>query len=175
MKIFLLRHATPNLERKDIPYDILPGPELSPKGVVEAHRLGDFLKLEGLQKLYSSPFERAAFTARIIADINGIPFIEEPRLVEWRMVDEPEANVRKRMISIFQQSVEESAEFGPVGLVSHGGPLALLLLELGFPREKLAPYRKMFDTTNPLPPAGAWKIEQGIGVAWNFELAFTPK
>jgi hypothetical protein len=34
----------------------------------------------------------------------------------------------------------------------------------------------MFDTTNPLPPAGAWKVEQTPGKErWNFQLVFTPK
>ena len=44
MKIFLLRHASPNLDRRDIPYDIHPGPELLPKGEKEAQALAEFLK-----------------------------------------------------------------------------------------------------------------------------------
>jgi broad specificity phosphatase PhoE len=32
MKIFLIRHANPDWHRKDIPYDIVPGPLLAPKG-----------------------------------------------------------------------------------------------------------------------------------------------
>jgi len=176
MKIFLLRHATPDWSRKDIPYDILPGPELLPKGEAEAQALGEFMKLEGLRKLYYSPFERAARTARIVAAANGIPCIEEKGLTEWRGMDETEAQVRARMSSLFEQVAQESTELGPIGLVSHGGPIALLLLELGFPADKLAPYRTMFDTTNPLPPAGAWKIEQvDGGEDWTFQLVFTPK
>ncbi len=176
MTIFLLRHATPNWDRKDIPYDIVPGPELSPKGEAEAQALAEFMRQEGLRKLYHSPFERAARTAQIVADVNGIPCIEEQRLAEWRGVDESDCSVRDRMMSIFNQATKESMEVGSIGLVSHGGPIALLLLELGFPTHELAPYRKMFDTTNPLPPAGVWKIEQFSGDdAWKFQLAFTPK
>ncbi|MFT3895324.1 MAG: hypothetical protein QM730_27175 [Anaerolineales bacterium] len=64
---------------------------------------------------------------------------------------------------------------GPIALVSHGGPIALLLLELGLSPDELAPYRTMFDTTNPLPPAGAWKIERANGKdGWEFDLVFTP-
>jgi broad specificity phosphatase PhoE len=175
MKIFLLRHATPDWSRKDIPYDILPGPELLPKGEKEAAALGEFLKPEGIARLYYSPFERSAKTARIIAAANGIPCVEEKGLAEWRGVDEHEAQVRARMLSIFQRAVNESVEVGPIGLVSHGGPIALLLEELGMNREELAPYRKMFDTTNPLPPAGAWKVEQVSGNdRWGFQLFFTP-
>ena len=174
MKIFLLRHATPKI-RKDIPYDILPGPELSSRGEAEAQALGEFMKLEGLKKLYTSPFERTARTAQIIAEINGFPYLEEKRLAEWRGVDETETQVRRRMSSIFEQAARESMERGPIGLISHGGPIALLLLELGISPDELAPYRKMFDTTNPLPPAGAWRIKKAAEEEdWDCQLVFTP-
>lgn len=173
MKIFLLRHASPNLNRREIPYDLLPGPELLPKGEQEAAALAEFLKPERLAKLYHSPFDRAAQTAKIVAAANHIPAIPDPRLAEWRMSDEPEPSVRERMHALFQEAVEESKHTGPVGLVSHGGPIALLLLELGIDPAVLAPYRQMFDTTNPLPPAGAWKVEELDG-RWSFQLVFKP-
>lgn len=176
MKLFLVRHATPNWGHTDIPYDIPPGPALSPKGEKEAEALAAFLKSEGVVKLYCSPFERGARTARIVSGINEIPCVEDNDLTEWREVDEPEEHVRQRMISIFERVVKESEEAGPIGLVSHGGPIALLLLELGFNNDKLSPYRKMFDTTNPLPPAGVWKIERASAEKdWKFQMAFIPK
>ena len=176
MKVFLIRHASPDWERRDIPYDIHPGPMLTPRGEKEAEALADFLKRQGLVRLYHSPFERAAKTARIVAARNGIPAIEEPGLAEWRSVDEPESRVRLRMVSVFQQAARESRDGGPTGLVSHGGPIALLLLELGIPKEKLAKYRTMFDTTNPLPPAGVWQVEKDDGeVGWRFEMVFQPE
>lgn len=174
MKIFLLRHASPDWKRKDIPYDILPGPELLPKGEREAQALADYLKPEGLAKLYYSPFERAARTAKIVAAAHGIPALEEKRLAEWRGVDEAEAQVRARMISTFERAAEESAQVGPIALVSHGGPIALLLLELGIDPNLLAPYRRMFDTTNPLPPAGAWKVEKADD-HWEMQFVFKPE
>lgn len=175
MKIFLVRHARPDWDRKDIPYDILPGPALLPQGEKEAEALATFLKSERVAKLYYSPFERSAKTAKIAATINDIPCIEENGLAEWRGVDESEAQVRERMLSIFERAARESEVVGPIGLVSHGGPIELLLLALGMDKEELAPYRKKFDTTNPLPPAGAWKVEQVDGEhKWNFQLAFTP-
>jgi broad specificity phosphatase PhoE len=175
MKIYLIRHASPDWERRDIPYDIHPGPMLTLKGEQEAQALAAFLKTQGLARLYYSPFERAAKTARIVAGLNGIPAVEEPRLAEWRAIDEPESGVRQRMLSIFEQAARESADGGPTGLVSHGGPIALLLQELGMPREELAKFRTMFDTTNPLPPAGAWRVEQNPGEErWRFEIAFRP-
>jgi broad specificity phosphatase PhoE len=175
MKVFLIRHASPDWERRDIPYDIHPGPMLTPRGEKEAEALADFLQQQGLVRLYHSPFERAARTARIVAAQNGIPAVEEPGLAEWRAIDEPESRVRLRMMSVFQQAARESMDGGPTGLVSHGGPIALLLLELGIPKEELAKYRTMFDTTNPLPPAGAWQVEKNEGQErWKFTMAFRP-
>jgi len=173
MTVFLLRHASPNWHRKDIPYDILPGPELLAKGKSEAAALAEFLKPHALARLYYSPFERSAQTAKIIAAANQIPAVEESQLKEWRGADESESQVRARMRSIFELAAAESRLAGPIGLVSHGGPISVLLEELGMSREQLAPYRRMFDTTNPLPPAGAWKAEQVDG-GWDLQLVFRP-
>jgi len=176
MKIFLIRHASPDWERRDIPYTIQPGPMLTAKGEKEAEELADFLRSQRLVKLYYSPFVRAAKTARIVAARNEIPAVEEPGLAEWRSVDEPESQVRLRMVSIFQQAARESMDGNPTGLVSHGGPIALLLQELGIDRDELARYRTMFDTRNPLPPAGVWQVEQDPGEEkWRFELVFRPE
>jgi broad specificity phosphatase PhoE len=175
MKIFLIRHARPDWDRRDIPYDIRPGPMLTPQGEKEAEALAEFLDRQGVVKLYYSPFERAASTARIVSQINHIPAIEEPRLAEWRGIDEPEISVRTRMVATFEHAAAESGELGPVGLVSHGGPIALLLRELGIDRDELAKYRTKFDTTNPLPPAGAWEVLKNHGNEnWSFRLSFTP-
>jgi broad specificity phosphatase PhoE len=175
-RVFLIRHASPDWQRRDIPYDIHPGPMLTSKGEKEAEALAAFLKSQQLARLYYSPFERAAKTARIVAALNGIPAVEELKLAEWRMIDEPEGPVRLRMISAFQRAARESAEGGPSGLVSHGGPIALLLQELGLAADVLAKYRTMFDTTNPLPPAGVWKVEEKAGKeSWSFEFVFRPE
>jgi broad specificity phosphatase PhoE len=175
MKIFLVRHATPEWRHSNIPYDIPPGPRLSPKGEKEAEALAEFLKSEGVVRLYYSPFERASQTARLVASLSGIPGVEEKGLAEWRLVDEPEAEVRRRMNSVFERAIKETTDAGPIALVSHGGPIALLLLELGMNQGELATYRKRFDTTNPLPPAGAWKIERSADEnGFDFQLAFTP-
>ncbi len=175
MKIFLVRHATPDWNRINIPYDILPGPLLSPKGKKEARKLAVFLKSQGVVKLYHSPFERAAKTAQIISVVNGIPCVEEVRLREWRMQDEDEIQVRARMKATFDESYMEAAGTGPIGLVSHGGPIALLLQELAVDPDKLAFYRTRFDTTNPLPPAGVWEVERNKNNnSWSLRLRFIP-
>ena len=38
-------------------------------------------------------------------------------------------------------------------------PIGALLQEPGIDPGELAVYKTRFDTTNPLPPAGAWQIE----------------
>ena len=176
MKIFLIRHATPDWNRTDIPYDIFPGPPLTPKGEKEAEALAAYLKSEGVGKLYHSPFARAAKTAQIISAINHIPCVEESRLAEWRMQEEAEIQVRRRMKGIFDQSLVEVTGMGSIGLVSHGGPIGALLQELGIDPNELAVYRTRFDTTNPLPPAAAWRVERkdGKNSPWNFRLEFIP-
>ena len=176
MKIFLIRHATPDWDRRDIPYDIFPGPLLTPKGEKEAEALAAFLRSEGVGKLYHSPFARAAKTAQIICAINRIPCVEESRLAEWRMQEETEIQVRRRMKAIFDQSRAEVAGMGSIGLVSHGGPIGALLQELGIDPNELAVYRTRFDTTNSLPPAAAWQVERkdGKNSSWNFSLKFIP-
>jgi broad specificity phosphatase PhoE len=176
MKIFLIRHATPDWNRKDISYDIFPGPPLTPKGEKEAEALAAFLKSEGVRKLYHSSFARAAKTAQIISAINRIPCVEESRLAEWHMQQETEIQVRRRVKAIFDESLAEATGMGSIGLVSHGGPIGALLMELGVDPNELAAYRTRFDTTNPLPPAAAWEVERKDGKtsSWNFRLKFIP-
>ena len=174
-KIFLVRHATPDWNLKHIPYDIHPGPPLSAKGEEEAEAVAAFLKAQGVVKLYSSPFERSNRTAQIISTRNNIPSTEEIRLAEWRAVDEKEDKLRERMSLVFDEISRESAVIGPIALVSHGSPIAFLLLALGLEKDQLSQYRKKFDGSNPLPPAGVWSAEWNEdNEIWNLNLIFIP-
>jgi len=174
-RIYLVRHATPAWERKDIPYDIHPGPPLSPKGEKEAEALAEFLQRQGVLRLYYSPFERSARTARIIAACNHIPALEEQRLAEWREADEMKESVIDRMRLVFEDIARESASLGPSALVSHGGPITFLLLALGMEETDLSAWKNKFDGYNPLPPAGVWCAERnGDGRNWNLNLAYIP-
>ncbi len=175
IKIFLVRHASPQWDLKNIPYDIHPGPPLSARGEMEAAEAAAFLEWHNVVKLYYSPFERSTRTAQIIAAHNQIPAVEEKRLSEWRQVDEIGEKVKERMSAVFGEIVKESAAVGPIGLVSHGGPINFLLLVLGFEEERLAEFRKRFDGFNPLPPAGIWAA-QWIPDAnsWKLDLVFVP-
>ena len=80
------------------------------------------------------------------------------------------------MKGIFDEALTEAAGMGSMGLVSHGGPIGVLRQELGMDPKELAAYRTRFDTTNPLPPAAAWEVEQkdGQSNSWNFRLTFIP-
>ena len=174
-KIFLIRHATPDLNLKHIPYFIHPGPPLSSKGEQEAEVLAEFLEAQGVVKLYHSPFERSSRTAHIVSTRNGVPGIEDKRLTEWRSEDEKGEKVSERMSLAFESISRESSVIGPIGLVSHGGPIALLLLTLGMEKDKLLEFRKKFDGSNPLPPAGAWAVEWNEdSKIWKLDLIFTP-
>jgi 2,3-bisphosphoglycerate-dependent phosphoglycerate mutase len=174
-KIFLIRHASPDWKLKHIPYDIHPGPPLSSKGEQEAEALADFLKAQGVVKLYYSPFERSARTAQIVSNRNGIPCIEEIRLTEWRSADEKGDKVNERMSRVFDEISRESTAIGYIGLVSHGSPIAFLLLALGLEKDKLSQFKKKFDGSNPLPPAGVWVAESNEDrKIWNLDLIFVP-
>ena len=174
-KIFLVRHATPDLSLKHIPYVIHPGPPLSTKGEQEAEALAEFLGAQGLVKLYYSPFERSSRTAQIVSMHNAIPGIEDIRLTEWRSEDETAEKVSERMCLVFDEVVRESAGIGSIGLVSHGGPIALLLLALGMEKDKLAQFKRKFDSSNPLPPAGVWAVEWNDDTKlWDLDLLFIP-
>jgi broad specificity phosphatase PhoE len=174
-KIYIVRHASPDWSMTNIPYDIQPGPPLSPKGEKEAEALGEFLKPQGVVKLYYSPFARSARTAQIILARSGIPCVAEIRLAEWRKGYETTDKVAERMSRVFDELTRESAVIGPVALVSHGGPIACLLLSLGIDKDTLSVFRKKFDGGNPLPPAGAWAAEWNEEAkTWDLNLLFIP-
>ena len=70
--IYLARHATPDWNRRDIRYDIAPGPDLVPQGEAEAAQLGEFLRTTGVTRIYASPLVRTRRTAEIAAALRDI-------------------------------------------------------------------------------------------------------
>lgn len=169
MTIYLIRHATPDWSRKDISYHIPPGPPLTAQGLQEAQVLGEYLQLVGVQCLFSSPLERALHTAKIAAARAKIPFEIYDALREWQ-TDEIEADVRARVYPLFEAVARMD---GMVGLVTHGGPIAVLLASLGMDEDTLKAQR-VYDHGNPLPPAGAWEVQHN-GAGWEMHLAFIPQ
>lgn len=173
--IYLVRHATPDWSRTDIRYDIPPGPPLVAQGEAEAARLGEFLRTVNAYKVYASPLERAKRTANIAAEIANLSVLEELAIAEWRR-GESEQEVLARMLPFWEQICRESSEQGPIVIVSHGGPIRMMLHHLKLEQAEVDFYRKQFDRDNPVPPAGAWQATRSrFDDRWQLQLAFTPQ
>lgn len=173
--VYMIRHATPDWSRTDIRYDIPPGPPLTPQGEAEAQQLGEFLQTTSVTHIYASPLERTSRTAQIAAAALGIEVEIAPDLAEWER-GELEATVLTRVRAILDDALDESEVRGPLALVTHGGPIRILLGDLGLDRAELDHYRRTFDRDNPVPPAGVWKIVRNAdGRIEKPELVFTPQ
>ncbi len=172
--IYLIRHASPDRTRIDLPYHLLPGPPLTGQGVQEAHELGEFLRQAGVTRLVTSPLERCLQTAQIAAEVSGAVITIEPQLKEWQ----PEVravDVRQRMRPVFETAYRSSQIDDKVALVTHGGPIGALLEELGMPPDEYQKLR-IYDYGNPLPPAAAWSVyRETEDQAWKLSPAFIPK
>jgi broad specificity phosphatase PhoE len=132
-----------------------------------------FKKLSGWDAI-SSPLERALCTAQIASRIASVPYEIQDNLIEWQPGD-TEETVTGRIWSVFERASQLNYQFGPVGLVTHGGPIAMLLLALGMSTETLAAQR-VFDHGNPLPTAGVWQVSQDDErCAWELKLVFKPE
>ena len=171
--VYLARHATPDWSRKDIPYDIPPGPPLTDLGEAEAVKLGRFLAEAGVIQIFASPLERTQRTAAIAAQGLEIPITTVDAIAEWRHGESEEA-VLGRAHAFWQERFEASPLTGPSALVSHGGPIRLLLEMLSGDPARIAEYLPRFDHHNPLPPAGVWRAQRQDDGSWQVELVFTP-
>jgi probable phosphoglycerate mutase len=173
--VYLVRHATPDWSRTDIRYDIPPGPPLTAQGEAEAAKVAAFLQAAGIARVYASPLERASRTAHHVAEAARLPLTVEQRIAEWR-TGEPEAEVLARMWGVLDELAAHDAEMGPTVLVSHGGPIRLVLQHAGVMPDEMTFYRRQFDRDNPLPPAGVWRLQRTPdGAHWAPTLDFTPE
>jgi probable phosphoglycerate mutase len=169
--VFLARHASPDWERRDLPYHLPPGPPLTSAGRQEAAELGDFLQTCGIDRLYSSPLERCLHTAQIAALQGGQSMHVLDELREWQP-GETREEVQQRMLRALEATRHEANDGQPYVLITHGGPIAALLLALGMDENRLDQYR-VFDHRNVLPPAGAWRVQQADGEhGWACKLIF---
>jgi len=175
IRIYLIRHATPDWSRNDIPYDIPPGPDLVPQGEEEASQVGFFLSGQtDIKKIYHSPLERARQTAEISSRIANIPTEIEKDIAEWR-ADENEEQFSARFFPFWNKVCSESKNSGAIALVTHGGPIRLVLQTLGLLPDVMEYYRNRFDRRNPLPPAGIWFAEKNQDSdQWKLKLVFIP-
>jgi broad specificity phosphatase PhoE len=80
--VMLVRHgkvANPN----HVVYADLPGFDLGPDGVLQAHAVGRHLADHPVGAVISSPLVRAVHTASSIAQRHGLDVITDERLSEW--------------------------------------------------------------------------------------------
>lgn len=169
---YLVRHGTPDWGRRDLRYDIPPGPSLVEKGREEARLAGAFLRGAGVAALLASPMDRAAQTAAEIAELLRLPPEPDARLTEWAR-GEQAADVTARVLAFWGERVTPAT--APIALVSHGGPIRMLLAHVA-PDLDLRPYTARFDHGNCMPPAGIWRVERPAPEApWRVTLCFTPE
>lgn len=174
--IYLARHASPDWNRKDIPYHIPPGPPLTPQGRLEAAALGAFLRPAGVSSITSSPLERCQHTAQIVGDTLGLPVEVDETLTEWQP-DESSDALGRRMWRIFSETWEANAQNGHEAalLLTHGGPIMELLRRLGM-SDKAIEKQRIYDHRNPVPPAGVWQVSRAPdGGSWELKLVFVPE
>lgn len=175
--LYLVRHASPDWTRTDIPYHIPPGPPLSAQGLIEARTAAQFLRKAGVRRVYSSPLERCLHTARLTAEAAAAPLEVLDGLREWQP-QESLAVVLARALPVVQevwQGLLDGAE-GPVALFTHGGPIMALLGALGIDDATMETLR-VYDHRNPVPPAGIWQIspaEAGDENELDLRLVFVP-
>lgn len=171
--VYLIRHATPDRTRRDIPYDTPPGPPLSPEGRQEAYLMAAHLANAGIQQLYSSAMARAHETATILAAALDLPATIDPGLLEMpngtRLAD-----IADRMRDLWQRLILDNTAPDAVALVSHGGPITALLQAVVTPPLDLDPFTRRFDAHNPLPPAGVWELNRRDDDSWQGTLLFYP-
>lgn len=80
MELILVRHALPvRRENVDGPAD----PELSVEGVEQARHFADYMALEHIDRIYTSPMRRAVQTAQPLAERKSLSPIVVPGVAEW--------------------------------------------------------------------------------------------
>ena len=171
--VFLVRHATPDWQRMDLPYHRPPGPPLIEKGLTESGALGAYLLATGVKRVISSPLERCLRTARIAAEAIGVEVQVDERLIEWQPDESPE-QVYQRLWPLVETAWQSAANGAPTALVTHGGPITVMLASFGMDRQTLQQFQ-CFDHKNPLPPGAVWYAGRADeNSPWELALVFIP-
>ena len=171
--VYLIRHPTPDWADHTIPYDTPPGPALTAQGRQEAHLLAAHMAGAGIGRLFSSEMARAQQTADILGQRLSLPVEIDPGLIEIPRGESREA-LEQRMLALWQRRVLDAMPTQPLALVSHGGPIEVLLRTVVYPPLDLLPFKQRFDRQNPLPPAGAWELTRQADDTWQATLLFHP-
>jgi broad specificity phosphatase PhoE len=169
--IYLARHGTPEWNQPGMIYHLPPGPALTEKGLEEAAELAEFFQKIAVYQYFTSPLERCLRTAMIVQQKLGAVLETRKELIEVQP-GEADDHILARAWSVFQEACAWSKENGPAALVTHGGVVRVMLLGLGLDPASMAQYA--FDHGNPVPPAGAWRVDGLPDGGWNLNLEFVP-
>jgi len=173
--VYLARHASPDWSRTDLRYDIPPGPPLTAQGEQEAVKLGEYLKEAQITRIVASPLDRTLHTAKLAGEQVGLSPTVDDAIAEWQR-GEPEADVLARFLPSIERALSDSHADGAAVLITHGGPIRLLLQHFGLPQPEVDFYRRQFDRDNPVPPSGVWRITQTAnGDSEVPDLVYTPQ
>ncbi|MBP1465565.1 histidine phosphatase family protein [Candidatus Chloroploca sp. M-50] len=166
--LYLIRHGEP-ARKADVPYQTLPGPDLSPRGREEARQAASFLATMGLEHLFVSPFARTTQTAEVLVEYLNIP-VTFTGLVQEHGPHEPFEQVRERLRELL--AATQDSPYQRIGLVTHGSPIRALLLEMS--SEKIDLSKHVYAGGNPAPTCGIWHIHRVDEHTQRFELIFRP-
>jgi broad specificity phosphatase PhoE len=153
----------------------LANPELDDTGLTEARAVARVLATKGIVRVYSSPLERTARTAQIIAEGIGAPWAADERfndrdygpwtgevkadvIARWGAVDnapgvEPLAEVLARTRPALDSVLDETAQ-GHIVVVTHDAVIRLLIAAID-PR-----------ATDLVMPTGCWNDLARVNGNW---------
>jgi broad specificity phosphatase PhoE len=166
-EIYLIRHAAPDRGAR-IPYNLPPGPPLTPDGQREAAQAAARLEGRGIELLLTSPFLRTTATAEVIAARLHL----EARPVEALREGAPGETldqIQARVAELLHQV--DDGPHGCVALVTHGACVRGVLLHTTSGRIDLGGH--VYDSGNNTPTAGIWH-GRIVERRWHWELAFRP-
>ncbi len=130
--VFLARHATPDWNRKDIRYDVAPGPPLVPEGEEEARTLGSYFCARPACA-QSLPARLSALCARQnwpvqVAGAASARSKPASQNIAARRTTTRYSHATTTCSSRYGREAEKT---GPVAIISHGGPVRVMLERLG--------------------------------------------
>ena len=166
-ELYLIRHAMPD-RSTGVPYNIMPGPQLTPIGQQEAIQTAYWIGGRGVERLFASPFDRTRATAEALAAQLGMEITFTEALREGGP-GETMAQIGARMAELLAQL--DDSPLRSAALVTHGAPIRALLLHTTGDRIDLKPH--VYDSGNCTPTAGIWHGRRGDN-CWKWELAFRP-
>lgn len=167
-ELFFIRHGLP-IQNSGVPYQTLPGPDLSERGRSEARQAAAFLADKGIEQLFVSPFARTTQTAEVIIDQLGLP-ATFTALVQEQAPNETLDTVRMRIRELLAGL--EDSPYQRVGFVTHGSPIRAALMELS--NDKIDLTKHVYPGGNPAPTCGIWQATFVDATTRRFDLVFKP-